>query len=161
MIFSLFVLCLTSPPQWVLLYFLLQSMCLGVRRWRWQFVTCFPFVMHLVPLKTRIPYVTQISHPANLLTTVIYQTQVIHWQHWYLLLTSFWVTPTSCKWPSMTLMSLYLDLITPNNLFLLPFSASWSHHSNILVLVFTWKYPSSFVLYIGILLWLHPPALFT
>lgn len=63
-------------------------------------------------------------------------------------LSSFWVTATSYKWPSSTPMSLCLDLITSDKLFLFPFSASCPHN-NTVVLVSTWKYSSSFLLYTG------------
>lgn len=60
-------------------------LCALVPSWDESSLPIFPFAILLVPWKTWIPYATQRRHPPNLLARVIYRTQVIHWQHWYLL----------------------------------------------------------------------------
>lgn len=118
-------------------------MCLGAGgsdECSWPVFTC---VKQLVPLKTLTPSATQVCHIPNLLTSVIFQTRVIHWQHCHLSChpTGWHQHPVND--PPNTLMSYSLDFITSSNFSLF----SHSGFPNILVLVFNWKYSTSFILY--------------
>lgn len=118
---------------------LLYSMCLCVRSWWWTYLVYFPICNSGSPIKNP----NSLCH-SNMLSTspVTYQNWVTHWQHWYVIL----LGDINISWVTRPVLWC-LDSLALSH----PITFSSSHsHNNILVLVFTWKCPTSFILYTGI-----------